>query len=60
MSFVHIKWNGAWISNLGEVQFAYEEGSSTIQECQCTFAMQRWLKGPGQTPPDSIIPKKQQ
>lgn len=35
---------GVWINKLGEIQFAYEEGSSSIQECECTFVMQYWYE----------------
>jgi hypothetical protein len=42
---------GVWISKLGDIQFAYEEGSSTIQECTCTFAMQYWYELDRETNP---------
>lgn len=33
---------GVWIQKLGDVEFKYEEGSSTIAKCTCTFTMQYW------------------
>jgi hypothetical protein len=47
----HYVMEGVWISKLGDIQFAYEEGSSTIQECTCTFAMQYWYELDGETNP---------
>lgn len=35
---------GVWISKLGNVDFKYEEGSSTVQTCTCTFTMQYWYE----------------
>lgn len=42
---------GVWINKLGEIQFAYEEGSSAIQECECTFIMQYWYEADTETDP---------
>jgi hypothetical protein len=47
----HYVMEGVWISKLGDIQFAYEEGSSTIQECTCTFAMQYWYELDTETNP---------
>ena len=33
---------GVWIEDLGALDFAYQEGSTDISKCSCTFAMQYW------------------
>lgn len=33
---------GVWIEDLGALDFQYQEGSSDVAKCSCTFAMQYW------------------
>lgn len=35
---------GVWIQKLGNVDFKYEEGASTVATCPCTFTMQYWYE----------------
>lgn len=42
---------GCWIQELGNVDFKYEEGSSTVQKCTCKFAMQYFYEVQGEQDP---------
>lgn len=42
---------GVWISELGNVDFKYQEGASEVLKCSCTFTMQYFYEAQGEDDP---------